>query len=203
MRNQGVIPGIDAWGPWHPDEAMRQLAGAPNSWCVVGGWALDLWLGRQTRPHHDLEIAILRTDFFSFRVLLKRFRLFVAAEGGTMALPPELPPDPEHHQIWVLDEYARVWRMAIFLEPGDNQTWVFRRDERIYCSRSQMIAISSEGVPYLKPEAVLLYKAKATRAKDDGDFRACAALMASGARAWLKNALVSLHPAHRWIDDLG
>jgi hypothetical protein len=203
MRNQDVIPGIDAWDPWHPDEAMKQLAGAPHSWCVVGGWALDLWLGRQTRPHHDLEIAILRADFFSFRVLLKRFRVFVAAEGATTALPPESPPDPEHHQIWVLDEYARVWRMGIFLEPGDNRTWVFRRDERIYCSRSQMIAISSEGVPYLKPEAVLLYKAKATRAKNDEDFRACAALMASGARAWLKNALISLHPAHRWIDDLG
>src|SRR5215213_2171806 len=26
--------------------------------CVAGGWAVDALLGRQTRPHHDLDLAI-------------------------------------------------------------------------------------------------------------------------------------------------
>ncbi|MGM7683701.1 nucleotidyltransferase domain-containing protein [Cytobacillus sp. Hm23] len=31
-------------------------------WFIAGGWAIDLFIGKQTRPHHDLEIAIFRKD---------------------------------------------------------------------------------------------------------------------------------------------
>lgn len=31
-------------------------------WYVAGGWAVDLFLGRQTRPHQDIEVAVLRRD---------------------------------------------------------------------------------------------------------------------------------------------
>jgi len=48
---------------------------------------------------------------------------------------------------------------------------------------------TAEGVAYLKREKVLLYKAKATRPKDEDDFKACAPLMEFAARTWLKNAL--------------
>lgn len=197
------MPGIDAWNPWHPGEAMKQLAGISSWWCVAGGWALDLWLGEQTRPHRDLEIAVLRSDFSTFRARLSRFDFFVAADGKVSVLPLEACPDPQHHQVWVLDQPAKIWRMDILLEPGDNDTWVFRRDETIRRPRSQMTATTREGVPYLKPEGVLLYKAKATRPKDEDDFRASAPLMAIAARAWLKSALVRSYPSHHWIDQLG
>ena len=197
------IPGIDAWIPWHPDEAMKQLAGVPSSWCVAGGWALDLWLGNQTRPHHDLEIAVLRSDFATFRTRLSRFDFFAAADGKVSVLPSEESPHPQDHQVWVLDQPAKIWRMDILLEPGDIDTWVFRRDETIRCPRSQMIAVTREEMPYLKPEGVLLYKAKTTRPKDEDDFRVCASLMAFAARTWLKSALVRSYPLHHWIDQLG
>lgn len=208
MRNQNDQPaddmlGIGAWIPWRPGEAMKQLGGAPSLWCVAGGWALDLWLGKQTRPHYDLEIAVLRPDFATFRARLSRFDFFVAADGKVFVLPSEASPGSQHHQVWVLDRSAKIWRMDILLEPGDTDTWVFRRDETIRCPRSQMIATTTEGVPYLKPEGVLLYKAKATRPKDEDDFRTCAPLMAFAARTWLKSALVRSYPSHHWIDQLG
>ena len=31
-------------------------------WFVCGGWALDLFIGKQTREHHDLDIGIFRRD---------------------------------------------------------------------------------------------------------------------------------------------
>ena len=31
-------------------------------WAVAGGWAIDLWLGTQTREHHDIEVAVRRGD---------------------------------------------------------------------------------------------------------------------------------------------
>jgi hypothetical protein len=92
--------------------------------------------------------------------------------------------------------------MAILLEPGDDQTWIFRRDEVLRRPRSQMIAATAEGVPSLKPEGVLIYIAKGTRPKDEMDFNTCTPVMDVAARAWLKNALVRLYPSHHWIERL-
>ena len=201
-KPQDSIPGIDAWLPWHPDEAKERLLGAAAIWCVAGGWALDLWLGRKTRPHSDLEIAALRADFAGLRERLRGFKLFVAADGELSELPPDSRLDPGQHHIWLLDEPARFWRLSIMLEPGDVQTWVYRRDESLRCPRSQMMAATAEGVPYLNPQGVLIYKAKATRPKDEMDFNACVGVMGPAARAWLKNALIRLHPSHHWIERL-
>src|SRR2546427_535915 len=47
-------------------EPVRHIAaimrGFKRPWFVAGGWALDLFLGRETREHEDIEIAILRRD---------------------------------------------------------------------------------------------------------------------------------------------
>ena len=58
-----MTPDLDAWRAWHPDEAAHLLAGTEVPWAVAGGWAIDLHLGRQTREHGDLEVAIPRADF--------------------------------------------------------------------------------------------------------------------------------------------
>jgi hypothetical protein len=79
------MPDQDAWDAWHPEELARRLAGIDRPWCVVGGWALDLWHGRVTREHHDLEFTVLREDFGCFRQYL--LRDIHEANG----LPPILP----------------------------------------------------------------------------------------------------------------
>jgi len=42
--------------------AVEAMAGYPGRWWVAGGWALDLALGRRTRPHADLEVSVLAAD---------------------------------------------------------------------------------------------------------------------------------------------
>lgn len=44
-----------------PADLMKRL-GADIHRYVVGGWALDLWHGRQTRNREDLEFALLPED---------------------------------------------------------------------------------------------------------------------------------------------
>ena len=195
-------PGTGAWHPWRPEQAMEKLAGARAPWCVAGGWALDLWHGKQTRPHDDLEIAILRPHFAIFRAQLSSFKCFIVNAGKVSALAPGATPGVHEHQIWILEESAAAWRMDILLEPGDGDTWVFRRDEAIRRPRSQMIATTAAGIPYLKPEGVLLYKAKAPREKDEKDFSLCAPLMEPAARVWLKDSLARVHPSHPWLATL-
>ena len=58
-------------------------------------------------------------------------------------------------------------------EPADGDTWICRRDERIRMPYDQVIERTADGIPYGRPEIVLLFKAKAARPKDDADFLPC------------------------------
>lgn len=194
-------PGLDAWQPWSPQEAAAALDGLAVPWCVVGGWAIDLSLGRTTRSHADIEVATLRTQFAHVREHLRAYKLHVAGDGEVRALPATEVPPAEHHQVWVLDPVADAWRMDVMLEGGDGQTWVFRRDVRITALRSEMVS-SRDGIPYLRPEGVLLFKAKALRDKDEADFTNCLSHLGRSGRAWLAGALEIAHPGHPWIERL-
>ena len=196
-------PGFDAWrGAWTPQEAGQALAGLQAPWCVVGGWAIDLFLGRQTRPHGDLEIAIVREDLPAVRAHLGKYRFHAVGDGEVRALAAGEAPPPDKHQTWVLDAPVQLWRIDVMCEPGDHATWVFRRDERITAPREQMIAVR-DGIAYLRPEGAILFKAKAQRPKDEADFLACLPHMSPEARAWLRHALELAHPSHAWTERLG
>ncbi|WP_435528333.1 nucleotidyltransferase domain-containing protein [Mesorhizobium shangrilense] len=91
----------DAWRPWHPTELARRLNGLSKPWSLVGGWALDLWHGSQTRDHEDLEFTILREDFETFRRALKGMRFHTVASGIIEHLLARKVPPAEISQIWV------------------------------------------------------------------------------------------------------
>lgn len=57
---------MDEHGPWAPLSVagMRSvMAGFPAPWWIAGGWAVDLSLGRQTRPHGDIDTPRDAADF--------------------------------------------------------------------------------------------------------------------------------------------
>lgn len=195
-------PGLDAWEAWTPWEAHARLRGVTAPWCVVGGWAIDLFLGRSTRPHEDLEIAILRADLPAVRTALHPLELFSVGNGEVRALAADEAPPRHKHQNWVLDREANAWRADVMLEPGDPTTWVFRRDESIQAERSFMVQRTPDGVPFLAPHGVLLFKAKAARAKDEADLANCLDHLEEPSRTWLAEALHQVHPGHPWIEQL-
>lgn len=195
-------PGLDAWEAWTPGEVASRLAEASVPWMVVGGWAIDLFLGEQTRPHDDLEVAVLRGDLHAVRRLLDGFELYSVGDGVVRRLPVGRSPRAGNHQNWVLDPAARRWRADVMLEPGDHETWVFRRDPAITADRRTMQRRTADGVPYLAPAGVLLFKAKAARPKDEADLEACLPRLAAAERAWLSSALRVVHPGHPWIERL-
>jgi hypothetical protein len=65
-----------------------------------------------------------------------------------------------------------------------------------------VIERTAEGIPYLAPEIVLLFKAKHTRPKDEDDFAATVPHLGEARVRWLVDALERVHPGHRWLDEL-
>ena len=105
-------------------------------------------------------------------------------------------------QTWVREPDTGVYRLDIFREPQDGDTWICRRDETIRFPYEQIIEMSRGSVPYLVPEIVLLFKAKHDRPKDNADFAGVLPLLSPARRAWLAGALARVHPDHRWLDAL-
>jgi hypothetical protein len=195
-------PDVEAWQPWTPRELTEMLDGVDVDWCVVGGWAIDLFLGEITRPHHDLEIAVQREDLAAIRAHLSDFVIFAVGDGTVRRLEPDEAAPLDRHQHWVLDEIAGAWRVDVMVEPGDSRWWVYRRDERVRSLRAEMVQRNRDGIPYLRPKGALLYKAKARLAKDEADFDAASPLMSLEDRAWLADALRLVHPGHAWLPRL-
>ena len=52
-----------------------------------------------------------------------------------------------------------IYRLDIFREPHDGDIWICRREDSIRLPYDRIILTSIEGVPYLVPEVVLLFKA--------------------------------------------
>ncbi|WP_443041575.1 nucleotidyltransferase domain-containing protein [Streptomyces sp. B21-083] len=48
---------------WRPEQVAERLEGVAAPWCIAAGWALDLFRGRQSRPHGDVEIAVPAAEF--------------------------------------------------------------------------------------------------------------------------------------------
>jgi hypothetical protein len=120
--------------------------------------------------------------------------------GGERQRIFDEPFPPDKHQCWVLDRRAAKWRLDVMLEPGDRDTWVYRRAPAIVGPRDSFVLRDVTGIPFLAPQAVLLFKA-ASRAKDDADFENVLPHLSQDARTWLRDALAA-HPSNRWAEKL-
>ncbi|MCJ8053468.1 amino acid transporter [Shinella curvata] len=192
----------DAWSAWHPQELARRFCGIARPWCVVGGWALDLWHGVETRPHEDLECTILRDDLCLFCAALPEMRFHAVGDGRVEPLGAGEVPAAGIAQVWCEDVAARCWRVDMMLEDGTPDIWVYKRDPSVRRRRSEMVRVTEDGIPYLAPEAVLLFKAKYRRDKDEADFAQALPKLDIPQRQWLKVRIAEAHPDHGWLRAL-
>jgi Aminoglycoside-2''-adenylyltransferase len=203
----GIALDDDAWEPWHPAEAARRLAGVDAPWCVAAGWAIDLFLGGQRREHEDLEIAVPADRFDEIVQALDGLDFYVPGrvDGESRFWPLANAGGmlESRHQTWALDPAAGCWRLDVFREPADGATWVCRRDESIRLPYSRVIEHTDDGIPYARPEIVLLFKAKhAHQAKNAADFADTLPRLDAHRLAWLREGLGRCHPGHAWLEDL-
>ncbi|WP_082477747.1 amino acid transporter [Methylobacterium sp. Leaf93] len=192
----------DAWDAWSPHELFQRIGGAIHPWYITGGWALDVWRGKQMREHEDLEFAVIRNDVNYFRTILHELDFFAVKNGILEYLPPSADLPSDVWQLWGADMRQRCWRVDMMIEPGTPDVWIYKRDQTIQMARSDAVRISKTGIPYLSPINVILFKAKYCREKDQKDFYTSWSKFSHKEQKQLLAWLNQLHPGHEWIVNL-
>jgi hypothetical protein len=187
----------ELWDAWTPSELAARMRDVSVPWCIVGGWAIDLFVGEQTREHEDLEFAVPQAHWPLVRTALAELEFLVAGEGGLFVATDDALD--AYFQTWGRDDSGR-FKVDVFREAHDDTMWVCKRDRSITRPYAEVICRTADGIPYMTPECTLLLKAKHDRDKDQHDLAACLPLMTPGQRAWLAAALSQVHPAHPWLD---
>ncbi|MCK9878166.1 hypothetical protein MXD59_20755 [Frankia sp. Ag45/Mut15] len=186
---------------WTPGQVAQHLTGVTVPWCVAAGWALDLFRGTQTRAHGDLEIAVPAGDFPDIR---DRFPGYAFDAVGSGWIWENATPDvlAVTHQTWLRDRTTGDYLLDVFREPHDGDTWICRHDPTIRFAYDEIIQHTPDGIPYLAPELVLLFKARHARPKDQADFEETIPYLTSAQRRTLTRLLAEVHPGHRWLANL-
>ena len=197
MTGSGFTPDLEQWQAWRPDELEPRLRHLEEPWAFAAGWAIELFVGGEPRPHDDLEIVVRRESFPAVQDALPELEWFVVGDGA--AWPLDGAPE-EPFQTWGREGANGLWRIDVFRDRWEGDTWVCRRDPAIRRPVAEVIDRTGDGVPYLAPEVVLLFKAKAAREKDELDLERALPLLEPARRAWLADALRLVHPGHAWID---
>lgn len=176
------------------------------AWWIAGGWAIDLHVGRETRAHGDMDIALLRRDCGRVAELLGDWDVQIAHDGELRPWDAE-PLPVDRHQFWARRRGHEAWAFEVLLEETSDDAWVYRRDGRVTLPLAEIGHVLPDGVPYLRPGVALLYKSPPgpdmeRNSRNNMDFEAVVGSLPDADRRWLRAALGLTAPGHRWIAAL-
>lgn len=171
-------------------------------WFIAGGWAIDLFLGKETRPHKDIEIAVFRKDQLAAQNYLKNWNLkkVVNAEFSDWKKGEFL--EKPIHEIHCFNETGVKPFLEVLLNETNGKDWIFRRNGKITKPVSELYLTADNDIKFLRPEIVLLYKSKNPAAKDEQDFQKAAEYLDFESKKWLKDALSVCYSEHHWLEKL-
>lgn len=197
---------IHNWEPLSVEETVALLSELPVPWWIAGGWAIDLFLGHQTRTHNDTDILIRRNDQLKVQKYLRDrgWDLHKTQQPGLRPWPVGEFQDRPFDDIWCRRTPESLWALQLMLLDTDGDRWVFKRDSSIQGPLEGLGEHTPDGIPYMCPEIQLLYKAKPqTQDKDQSDFDHAVPHMTQEAQAWLLRHLDKRFPeGHAWIISL-
>jgi hypothetical protein len=191
---------LGPWEPLKPQGIADTMIGCRADWWLAGGWAIDLLVGRQTRPHSDVDVLVLRDQQHLVREHLMTWDVHAADRPGSLRPWPLGETLPEAvHDIWCRRHPDSPWSLQLMIDNRVQDEWVFRRDNRIHRPVPELTGRASrDGLPVLSAEVLLLYKSGSPRRKDEDDFMTVIRFLTTAERGWLRGALKTVQADHPW-----
>lgn len=199
-----IVAPYGPWNPASPAELRSVLAAMTCPWWISGGHAIELAVGRRLREHADIDVSVLRRDQLQVQRVLAGWEWWAADPPGV--LRPWMRGERLArgiHDIWCRPGPNAAWRLQVMLDESSGGEWFSRRDHRVRRPIAGIGAIGEGGLPYLRPEIELYYKAKNPRPKDETDFAAVLPTLTGAQRRWLSQAIAATFGAHPWRGRLG
>jgi hypothetical protein len=164
---------------------------------------VELFVGQAFRDHSDIDVLVFRDEQLRVQGWLHNWQLYAADPPGSLRpwRSGELLPYGIH-DIWGHRQQRDAWQLQLMLAETDGDEWFSRRDHRVRGRRDDLI-VAYQGIPCLRIEVQLLYKARNTPPKDQQDFEAALPLLDRAARTWLHDQLRLMEPdGHPWCECL-
>jgi hypothetical protein len=192
-----------AWEPVRPDDVAGLLAALECPWWICGGWALDLFLGAETRRHDDLDVAVLRRDQLALYRYLREWDLRYATSEHALEPWSGGRLEPPIHGIWARRQAGATapWTCEFLLNEARDREWIFRRNDAVTLPIDE-IGAERDGIPFLRPEIILLFKAGEPSPKNETDFVNVRPQLSRAGTEWLRGALAACDPRHAWLRQL-
>lgn len=206
-------------------ETQELMSGMGIPWAVCGGFALELFLGEETRVHSDIDVCVFEPDrervcrhmlqngwsVYEFRGqgLLRSIYPGKASEPGRnlMCLREDCDlvtfhpggDDGTYYHEFHHKGIAELNYLEFLFNTVQDGCFVFPGQNSVRRELSKAV-LSREGVPYLAPELALLFKAGRTeQANSRSDFQAVFPQLDGGQRQWFLESLGRLYPeGHEW-----
>lgn len=194
------------YGPWRsltPGEVADLMEGFRAPWWLVGGHAIEAFTG-VPRRHEDADLGLFGRDIPELRRhFAGRYHLW-SVDSGTLRPLTDQHPEPfdDRSQVWIREHAGAPWLVDGVLTPDSDGRWVSKRDPGHVADLDEVTWVHSDGVRYLDPEIVLLFKASGDRRKDRRDLEVAWPLLGERRRRWLRETVARLYPDHPWNEVL-
>lgn len=202
----------------HVPEPVAPIAELMSSfrppWALCGGWAIDAWLGRQTRDHGDLDIAVFQDDHHALFEHLAGWQLVADDTSVERGKPwngrPLSLPAHIHARFSVTGEplpdlgavltASQGWGLEFQMNERSGDDWILSRQPRISLPLRKGVQQSPWGLPTVVPEVLLFFKGRELRRRDKLDFLALLPDLTQEQRDWLRSAISLV--GHPWLSQL-
>lgn len=196
-------------------------------WFVSGGWAIDIHLNRVTRERCDLDISVPFSDrlkcieFFrgegwriegklggGFRTLCEvsdyqdDILYFWSFPEGVDFVSEYVDNDGNRRIAYNRDFQNELDYIEVFFDVIKDGHFIFRKDTRVK-RRKERAILERDGVRYLAPEVVLLFKSNTLSEKNLLDFNAAVSSLDRAALLWFTEALSLVYEnSHSWLKQV-
>lgn len=201
------IPDESNCAPYQPQDILSLLENAPFKWWITGGWSIDLFLGKQTRSHFDIDVAIARSDQLGAQSYLRRWDFWSTRrddEGDIILERWKIGHtlDRDIPGVWARESKDAPWRYEFLFQEISDGVWTFRYNNSVQHSLENIGGYSSENVSILLPEISLLLKAVRLQDVDEEDFQRVLPRLNLGQCEQLSIDLSKIRSNHQWLSAL-